>query len=68
MKDFKPYKVVSPVTVEISFKNYMPAEVLSFLRIVERVDSHAIRFRGRDMLEVADFVDFVTRYNVELAP
>jgi D-amino peptidase len=60
--------VAKPVALELSFKNYMPAEVLSYLRSVERVDSHTIRFVGRDMAEVADFVDVVERYNPDLAP
>jgi D-amino peptidase len=60
--------ISKPVTLELSFKNYMPAEVLSYLRSVERVDSHTIRFVGRDMAEVADFVDVVERYNPDLAP
>jgi D-amino peptidase len=60
--------VTKPVTLELSFKNYMPAEVISYLRSVERVDSHTIRFVGRDMSEVADFVDVVERYNPDLAP
>jgi D-amino peptidase len=60
--------VTKPVTLELSFKNYMPAEVISYLRSVERVDSHTIRFVGRDMAEVADFVDVVERYNPDLAP
>jgi D-amino peptidase len=60
--------VTKPVTLELSFKNYMPAEVLSYLRSVERVDSHTIRFVGRDMAEVADFVDVVERYNPDLSP
>jgi D-amino peptidase len=60
--------VSKPVTLELTFKNYMPAEVLSYLRSVERVDSHTIRFVGRDMLEVADFVDVVERYNPDLSP
>jgi D-amino peptidase len=63
-----PTQVSKPVTLELSFKNYMPAEVLSYLRSVERVDSHTIRFVGRDMPEVADFVDVVERYNPDLAP
>jgi D-amino peptidase len=60
--------VTKPVTLELSFKNYTPAEVISYLRSVERVDSHTIRFVGRDMAEVADFVDVVERYNPDLAP
>ncbi|MGO9932701.1 MAG: M55 family metallopeptidase [Steroidobacteraceae bacterium] len=62
------YVVAKPVTLELSFKNYMPAEVLGYLRSVERVDSHTIRFVGKDMQEVTDFVDVVERYNPDLAP
>jgi D-amino peptidase len=64
----RAYTVTKPVTLELSFKNYMPAEVLGYLRSVERVDSHTIRFVGRDMQEAADFVDVVERYNPDLAP
>lgn len=65
---FKPYVVTTPITLELTFKNYMPAEVLSYLRIVERVDSHTIRFVGKDMAEVGDFVEFVDNYNSDLTP
>jgi D-amino peptidase len=68
LRDFKPYTVAAPVTVDVSFKNYMPAEVLSFLRIFERTDSHSIRFRARDMLEASDFFQFLTTYNPALEP
>jgi D-amino peptidase len=66
--EFKPYILKEPVTLEVSFKHYLPAEVLAYLRNVERADSHSIRFRGSDMLEVADFVEFLTNYNLELEP
>lgn len=66
--EFKPYVIQTPVTLEITFKNYMPAEVLSYLRIVQRVDSHTIRFLGRDMDEVDDFEEFISNYNADLAP
>jgi D-amino peptidase len=62
------YMLTKPVTLELSFKNYMPAEVLSYLRAVDRVDSHTIRFVGHDMQEAADFIDVVERYNPDLAP
>jgi D-amino peptidase len=64
----RPFTVTNPVTLELTFKNYMPAEVLGYLRSVVRVDSHTIRFVGRDMQETADFVDVVERYNPDLAP
>jgi D-amino peptidase len=68
LHDFKPYVVKTPVTLEISFKNYMPAEMISYLRAVRRVDSHTIRFIGKDMAEVSDFVDVVDGYSPDLAP
>ena len=68
LHDFKPYAIKKPVTLEISFKNYTPAELLSYLRSVERVDSHTIRFVGKDMAEVSDFVDVVDGYTPDLAP
>jgi D-amino peptidase len=63
-----PYKLSHPVTLDLSFKNYMPAEVLSYLRSVQRVDSHSIRFVGGDMSEVSDFIDVVDRYGPDLTP
>lgn len=68
LRDFKPYVIKTPVTLEITFKNYMPAEVLSYLRIVQRVDSHTIRFVGKDMDEVDDFEEFISNYGADLAP
>jgi len=68
VRDFKPYVITEPVIVEVSFKNYMPAEVLSYLRIIERPDSHSVRFRAKDVLEASDFVEFVTSYSAALEP
>ena len=68
MREFKPLVLRTPVQLEVTFKNYMPAEVLSYLRGVERVDSHTIRFVGKDMEEVSDFVEFMDNYNADLTP
>jgi D-amino peptidase len=68
LHDFKPYVVKTPVTLEITFKNYTPAELLSYLRMVQRVDSHTIRFVGKDMDEIDDFEEFVGNYSSDLAP
>jgi len=64
----RPYTLAHPVTLDLTFKNYMPAEILSYLRAVQRVDSHTIRFVGRDMPEVTDFIDVVDWYNPDVAP
>ena len=66
--DFKPYVLPTPVTLDISFKHYMPAEVLSYLKIVQRVDAHSIRYVGQDMVDVSDFVDFISTYSLALEP
>lgn len=63
-----PLVISHPVTLEITFKNYTPAEILSYLRAVERVDAHTIRFVGKDMAEVSDFVDFVDYYSSDMSP
>jgi D-amino peptidase len=63
-----PYRLEGPVELEVSFKNYMPSEILSYLPIVDRVDSHTIRFVGQDMVEVSKFIEFLTTYRVDLSP
>lgn len=68
LHDFKPCVLKKPVALEITFKNYTPAEMLSYLRAVERIDSHTIRFVGKDMAEVSDFVEFIRGYNPDLTP
>ncbi len=67
-KEFRPYTVAEPVTLDLRFKNYRPAELLAYLPGIERTDAHAIRFRGRDILEVSRFLEFVTNYEPDLAP
>lgn len=67
-RQMKPYVIANPVTLEISFKHYQPAEILGYLRTVQRVDSHTIRFVGKDMAEVFDFLSVVDSYSPELSP
>lgn len=68
IKDFKPYKLKTPVQVDVRFKNYRPSEVLSYLPIVERTDSHSIRFTAKDMIEVSKFLEFIVTYSPSLEP
>lgn len=66
--EFKPFKPETPVRLEVQFKNYRPAEVLSYLSSVERTDAHTIRFQGHDMIEVSRFVAFIMQYEPGLTP
>jgi D-amino peptidase len=68
IKDFKPYTVSQPIILDVSFKHYMVSEVLAYLRGVERTDSHSIRFVGKEMTEIADFMLVVTSYSLGLEP
>ena len=68
IKDFKAYKLSTPVKLEVRFKNYRPSEVLSYLSIVERADAHSIRFTGKDIVEVSKFLSFINTYELGLEP
>ena len=68
LDDFSPYVMSGPVELEISFKNYLPAEVMAYLPNVDRIDAHTIRFVGRDMSEVSRFIAFTTRYSASISP
>ncbi len=66
--DFKPYRLEPPIELEVSLKHYRPVELLGYLPIVERVDSHTIRFVGKNMIEVSRFLEFMLSYEVSLQP
>lgn len=68
LKEFKPYKLTTPIQLEVRFKNYRPSEVLSYLSIVQRTDSHSIKFTGKDMIETSKFLEFILTYSPSLAP
>lgn len=68
LKEFKPYKLTAPIQLEVRFKNYRPSEVLSYLAIVQRTDSHSVKFTGKDMIETSKFLEFILTYSPSLAP
>jgi D-amino peptidase len=65
---FKPYIVRAPVTLDLVFKNYRPAEILAYLPMVQRTTSHGIRFTGKDIVEISRFLEFLGTYEPGLAP
>ncbi len=68
IKAFKPYKLKTPVQLDVRFKSYRPSEVLSYLSIIERTDAHSIRFMGKDIIEVSKFMEFILTYEPGLEP
>jgi len=65
---FQPYVLETPIELELTLKNYTPIELLGYLPNVERVNSHTIRFVGKDIIEVSNFLTFVTSFRVDLQP
>jgi D-amino peptidase len=64
----RPYVVRGPVRLDVTFKSYTPAEIVAYLPGVQRLTAHAIRFTGRDMLEVSKFIEFLNTYQPGLTP
>jgi D-amino peptidase len=67
-RELKPYVVRPPVQLDVTFKNYRPAEMLAYLPNVQRLTAHAVRFVGRDIVEVSRFLEFIGTYEPGLAP
>jgi D-amino peptidase len=68
LDDFEPLVVSVPVTLDVRFKNYRPSQILAYLPIVERTDSHSIRYIGEDMVAISKFLQFMNGYNAGLEP
>jgi D-amino peptidase len=65
---FQPMKVQTPVTVDVSFKHYLPSEILAYLPLFERTDSHSVRFRAKDMVEASAIMSFIGDYRPDITP
>ncbi|MGH7637758.1 MAG: M55 family metallopeptidase, partial [Gemmatimonadaceae bacterium] len=64
----RPYVIRGPIRLDVTFKNYTPAEVATYLPGIERRDAHTIRFTARDITEVSRFISFLTTYSAALTP
>lgn len=68
VREMKPYVVHGPVQLELTYKNYTPAEMMAYMPGVERVDAHTVRFTGRTIIDVSKFIGFATGYRPDLTP
>jgi D-amino peptidase len=64
----RPVARPAEVTVELTFKNYQPSMLLAFLPLFTRINSHAVRFQARNMVEASKIMQFVGAYEVGLSP
>ncbi|MDI6845381.1 MAG: M55 family metallopeptidase [Candidatus Saccharicenans sp.] len=56
IKELKPYKVQTPVRLEIAFKNIFDAETTAYLPWVKRTGGKKVEVELADMLEVNRFI------------
>ena len=64
----RPWVQRGPITLDVSFKGYRPAEMLAWLPIVQRRDAHSIRYVAADMIAISKFIEFITTYSIEIEP
>lgn len=65
---FTPFRVAQPVTMDVTFHFYRPAELLAWLPIVDRIGPRSIRFRGKTPADALKLVEFALKYSPELEP
>jgi D-amino peptidase len=62
------FRAKTPAEVELRFKNYRPTEVLAWLPLFKRTDSHTVRYTAADMAEAYRILEFVGTYEFGLEP
>ena len=66
--ELRPYVVSKPVRLDLTFKNYLQAEVASYLPEMERPTAHSVRYTGRDLVVVSRLIEALGMYAPELRP
>lgn len=64
----KPVTRAGAVTIDLTFKSYMPALVLSYLPLFTRTGAHSIRFQAKDPVEASRIMQFIGSYEPGLTP
>lgn len=68
LKEFRPYVVSTPVTLELSYKNYAAAEVFSYFPGITRVGSRTVRYVAQDIASAVDLIMVAESYQPDLSP
>jgi D-amino peptidase len=68
LASFKPHRLAGPVTVDLTYKSYTPAEAMALLPEVERRTAHTVRYRAKTVFDAARFINFSTTYRSDLTP
>jgi D-amino peptidase len=68
LHEFKPYAVSSPVTLEMSYKNYAAAELFSYLPGMERVGSRTVKYVAKNIAQAVDVIMVAESYHPDVSP
>ena len=68
LREVKPFVVRGPFQLELTYKNYTPAEMMAFLPGIERLDAHTVRYSAQTIVDVSRFIGFATGYRSDLTP
>ncbi len=59
LRDFKPWKLQTPITMEIAFKWERDAELAGMIPGAKMLDGRTVQFTGKDMVELAGLVEVI---------
>ena len=68
LREMKPFVMRGPFQLELTYKNYTPAEMMAFLPGIERLDAHTVRYSAQTIVDVSRFIGFATGYRSDLTP
>lgn len=58
--DFKPWRLPTPIILEVIFKEERDAEVAGYLPGVRQLDGRTIQYTGKDMVEISGLLAVLT--------
>lgn len=61
--EFRPHRIEGPIRLEVAFKHRPPADTLSLLRGVDRLDAYTIGLTVEDMREASNFMQVALGYD-----
>ena len=68
LKEFRAMPAAGPFRLDLTYKSYTPAEMMSYLPGTTRVDAHTIRFGARSIIDISRFLEFAISYRADLTP
>jgi len=60
MNKCRPLHIKCPIDMKITLKNRAAAEILAYLKMIDRVDATTIQYIGEDMTDISMFLAFVS--------